>query len=351
MKIRFWKQELKLAHQWTVATGLKTGGKSVSPVIFVELTVDGITGIGEAAPPERYGETADKVEKFLARVEPRELAVENITQSMNYLQSLDAENQSAKGAINSALLDLQGKREGKPIYDLLELGFQENKHVTSFSIGIDRPDIIRKKVEAAASFPVLKLKVGSPQDAENLRALREVAPTKRIRVDANEGWKTPAEALRQIESLMQFGPIEFVEQPMPASVKVEDWIWLKERSPLPLFGDESYHGPDQAQTAAQCFHGVNVKLVKSGGITGAFHALRAARQQGLQTMIGCMIESSVLITAAAHLAELADHLDIDGNLLITNDPYLGASANEGKISFLRAPATDGLRVVKRNSEN
>jgi L-alanine-DL-glutamate epimerase-like enolase superfamily enzyme len=123
--------------------------------------------------------------------------------------------------------------------------------------------------------------------------------------------------------------------------------WLKERSPLPLFGDESYHHASDLSRCLGCFHGVNVKLVKTGGITGAYDALQAARKAGLKTMIGCMIESSVLISAAAHLAELADHLDIDGNLLIQNDPYAGVSSENGRLSFSGTTAPSGLRVIPR----
>jgi L-alanine-DL-glutamate epimerase-like enolase superfamily enzyme len=156
-----------------------------------------------------------------------------------------------------------------------------------------------------------------------------VAPKKAVRVDANEGWKTKEEALQRIEWLHRDGHVEFVEQPMPSTASRADMRWLKERSPLPLFADESYHNAGDVALAAECFHGVNVKLVKTGGISGAHEALRAARQAGLKTMIGCMIESSILISAGAHLAELADHLDLDGNLLITNDPYAGVTADRG----------------------
>jgi len=136
---------------------------------------------------------------------------------------------------------------------------------------------------------------------------------------------------------------------MPATTPAADWRWLKDRTPLPIMADESYHSAADAERCAECFHAVNVKLVKTGGLTGAYEALRAARQLGLKTMLGCMIESSVLITAAAHLAELTDYLDIDGNLLITNDPYLGATADNGVLSFAHAPEPFGLRVRARSS--
>ena len=150
-----------------------------------------------------------------------------------------------------------------------------------------------------------------------------------------------------IEWLAQDGHIQFVEQPMPAATPVKDWVWLKQRSPLPIFGDESYHLAKDIAEAAECFHGVNVKLVKTGGISGGFEALQAARKAGLKTMIGCMIETSILISAAAHLAELCDYLDVDGNILITNDPYLGVANANGLLSFAGAPEKFGLRVTPR----
>jgi L-alanine-DL-glutamate epimerase-like enolase superfamily enzyme len=134
---------------------------------------------------------------------------------------------------------------------------------------------------------------------------------------------------------------------MPAVTPAADWIWLKQRSPLPIFADESYHQAEDALRVADCFHGVNVKLVKAGGISGAVKALKAARQSGLKTMLGCMIETSILISAAAHLADLCDFQDLDGNLLITNDPYVGVTTKGGILSFADAPEKFGLRVSSR----
>ena len=228
------------------------------------------------------------------------------------------------------MLDGAAKLAGKPLYDFFGLGFRENHHVTCFSIGIDSPEIIRKKVLEAAQYPVIKLKVGDPRDRENFAALRDAAPDKPVRVDANEGWKTKEEALRMLEWLVATDKkIEFVEQPMPRDASDKEMIWLKERSPLPLFADESCHTVKDIPRCAECFHGVNVKLVKTGGASMAYETLQAARKAGLKTMIGCMIETSVLISAAAHLAELADFLDVDGNLLITNDPYRRSNSREG----------------------
>jgi L-alanine-DL-glutamate epimerase-like enolase superfamily enzyme len=141
--------------------------------------------------------------------------------------------------------------------------------------------------------------------------------------------------------------IQFVEQPMPRTATTADLVWLKERSPLPLFADESCHTAQDIPRCAECFHGVNVKLVKTGGVSMAHDTLRVARQAGLKTMIGCMIETSVLISAAAQLAELADYLDVDGNLLITNDPFAGVTAEKGLLSFTHAGEKHGLRVRPR----
>ncbi len=347
MKLRFWSCDLWLTHRWAIAS-IKSNGSQVQQVIIVELTdADGVVGIGEAAPAKTYDETPAGVLGFCAEVDPRRLSFDDVAGSMAYLNTLAPQEMAAKCAFNIALLDGAARRARKPLYDFLGLGFRENHHVTSFSIGIDTPDVIRAKVAAAASYPVLKLKVGDANEVANLAALREVAPRKPVRVDANEGWKTKEQALERIEWLARDGNIQFIEQPMPRTTPAADLVWLKERSPLELVADESYHTQNDIPFCAECFHGVNVKLVKTGGVSVAYDALQAARQAGLKTMIGCMIESSVLITAAAHLAELTNYLDIDGNLLINNDPYLGVTAEKGILSFAGTADPIGLRVTKR----
>jgi L-alanine-DL-glutamate epimerase-like enolase superfamily enzyme len=314
----------------------------------VELhAADGPIGRGEASPVARYHESVDTVVAFLQKVDARGLSFSDVAGSMAYLETVAPGNMSAKCALNLALLDGAGKKAGKPVCDLLGLGFREGHHVTSFTIGIDKPEVIRKKVEEAKDFPVLKMKVGVEGDRENLKALRDVAPDKWIRVDANEGWKTKEQALEMIQWLASDGHVQYVEQPMPSLTPAREWHWLKERVPLPIFADESYHTASDIPHVAECFHGVNVKLVKSGGISAGFEALSAARKAGLKTMIGCMIETSILINAAAHLAELCDYLDVDGNVLITNDPYQGVTSKQGILSFATAPEPHGLRVTPR----
>jgi L-alanine-DL-glutamate epimerase-like enolase superfamily enzyme len=345
MKLDFRRLELCLAHPWTIA---RSSTVASAKVIVVELTgADGTVGLGEAAPSSRYKESIATVEAFCKRVDPRGLSFNDVEGSMVYLDTLSEHDMAAKCALNLALLDGAAKRAKQPLYDFLNLGFHENQHVTSFTIGLDKPDVIRQKVREAENYPVLKLKLGLENDAAVLLALREAAPEKPVRVDANEGWKTKEHALEMIERLAQDGHIEYVEQPLPAATPLKDWVWLKQRSPLPIFADESYHLAKDAPQAAECFHGVNVKLVKTGGLSAGMEALQAARKAGLKTMIGCMIESSILISAAAHLAELCDYLDLDGNLLTTNDPYTGVSARDGLLSFAGAPEKYGLRVSVR----
>ncbi len=349
MKLDFRRFDLELTHPWAIARSLTAGGKHHYPVVFVELTDSaGRLGRGEAAPSSRYNEDANSVLGFLRRVDPARLSFDRIDESMAYLDQLSPADHAAKASLNLALWDGAGKMSGRPLYDSLRLGFRETRHVTSFSIGIDEPAAIRRKVEEADEFPVLKLKLGSPHDRESLSALRKAAPAKMVRVDANEAWTDKEEALRQIEWLAEDGHIEFVEQPMPAATPVDDLQWLKERSPLPLWADESYRTSADLARCGPYFDGVNVKLVKTGGISGGLEALQAARDAGLKTMLGCMIESSLLISAAAHLAELTDCLDLDGNLLIKNDPFEGVSARHGILSFATAPEKHGLRVTPRS---
>jgi len=345
MQLELWRANLRLVHTWTIARG----STNDCPVVLLRLTSkDGVTGLGESSPISRYGESVETVEKFLRQLDPQRLSFTDIAGSMNYVDGVASGDMSAKCAVNIALLDGAARLARKPIYDFLGLGFREQQHVSSFSIGIDSPEKIREKVKAAENFPVLKLKVGVENDEAMLAALREVSPAKPVRVDANEGWLTKEIALKRLEWLARDGHIQYVEQPMPSTVPAKDWAWLKERSPLMLFADESYHTAEDVEHCAECFHGVNVKLVKTGGVSAGFDALSAARKRGLKTMLGCMIETSVLISAGAHLAELCDYLDLDGNILTSNDPFVGATAEKGILSFASAPEPFGLRVRARN---
>lgn len=353
MQLTCRRYELELTHRWTIARTQTPGddgepGEAVQPVVFVRLeAADGLVGWGEASPCPRYDESPETVEAFLRRVDPSRLRFDDLSGSLAYLDGFGAGNAAARCALDVGLHDGAARSAGKPLHDFLGLSFTEGRHVTSFSIGLAAPEVVRRKVLAAADYPVLKIKLGGPDDEALLRAVREAAPGKPLRVDANEGWPTPEVALRRLEWLVADEGVQFVEQPLPASVSPEQQTWLKARSPLPLMADENCLTASDIPAVADGFHAVNVKLVKTGGLAMAKATLEAARAAGLRTMLGCMIESSLLISAAAHLADLTDYLDLDGNLLVRNDPFQGLAASGGRLSFRNAPLPSGLQVRER----
>jgi L-alanine-DL-glutamate epimerase-like enolase superfamily enzyme len=354
MRLTFQTFDLQLRDPWAIAgASAATGGKRVHSVVFLQLEDEegrGLRGIGEASPSSQYGEDVGTVSRFLSAVDPARLRFDDLASSAAYLDSLRPQSPPARCAIDLALVDGAARAEGKSAHHFLGCDFTEGRHTTSFSLGIDRPELMARKAVAAVSegMRLLKVKVGVAGDRENLTAVLGAAPAVRVRVDANGAWSSREEALTQIRWMAQTNRVEFVEQPMPATAADADWQWLKERSPLPLIGDELYQTAADASRCARCVHGVNVKLVKTGGLLGARAALRAAREAGLKTMLGCMIESSLLITAAAHLADGADFLDLDGNLLVTNDPYLGVSCRQGTLGLAESRDRFGLQVVARS---
>jgi L-alanine-DL-glutamate epimerase-like enolase superfamily enzyme len=242
---------------------------------------------------------------------------------------------AAKAAIDIALMDWTGQALGVPLHRLYGLD-PRSAPVTTFSIGIDKPDKIREKVREAAPFPVLKIKVGLGNDEEILEAVRSVTD-KPLRLDANEGFKTKEEAVRKINRFEKLGA-EFIEQPLPAHM-LEETNWVRARVHIPVLGDEALLRPDDLRKAAQYFDGVVVELDKTGGINEALRMILTAKSLGLKVMLGCMISSSVTITAAAHLSPLVDYADLDGNLLIANDPFQGVLVKEGKLVL---PGRPGL---------
>jgi L-alanine-DL-glutamate epimerase-like enolase superfamily enzyme len=348
MQLTFRCYDLKLIHKWTIATSQKAGGRNVAPIVLLELhNQDGVVGYGEAAPSLRYSENAETCAAFLRKIDISRLSFDDVDASRLYLESVSPNDYSVKGALEIALVDGAAKKVQQSLHDFCGLEFEEGRHVSSITIGIDEPAAIRAKAEELASYPILKLKVGSPNDRENLAALREVAPGKILRVDANEAWTTKEEALRHIEEFAHDRHLELIEQPMPAANSAEDFAWLKARSPIPIVADESYMNADDAARCAECFHGVNVKFAKTGGVMRALEALRAARNAGLKTMIGSMVQSNIRTSAAAHLAALADWLDLDGNLLVSNDPFRGVTMEKGILSFASAPEPFGVQVAPR----
>jgi len=309
--------EVQLKYAWT----LSRGTWNVRRNVLVRIEKDGTFGIGEAAPIDRYNENAESVLAFIEKARP--ILERDLWQYFERWQELDAlvpGEHAAKAALDMAIFDWVGKDLGVPIYRFFGLD-KIRTPPTTFSIGIDDVKIMQEKVQEAREFSVYKIKLGSKEDKSIIDGIREVT-NKPLRVDANEGWKTKEEALAMIDWLATKG-VELVEQPMPAGM-FEDYRWLKERTKLPLFADESLMKATDIPKIAEGFHGINIKLMKCGGIQEAVRMAAMGRTMGLKLMMGCMIETSLGITAGASIAPLFEYADLDGNLLIANDPFKGA---------------------------
>jgi L-alanine-DL-glutamate epimerase-like enolase superfamily enzyme len=309
--------------------------------VFVTLhDCEGRTGLGEAAPEAYYGETAATV---LAAFEAyRELLVAGDAASFSAAAPGRLNrNPAARAALETALLDLQGQAAGVPLNEVLGSN-PGAAPATDFSVGLDEPDVVAERVRraAASGFGIVKLKLGGDQDVETLRAVR-AAFDGTLRVDANAGWRSVDHAIR-MSRLCAEHDVEFIEQPMPRHA-LRDLARLQAASPLPIVADESAETIDDLPNLVGVVAGVNVKLMKCGGPLEAAAMIRAARDLGLRVMIGCMVETSIAITAMAHLAGLADWVDLDGNLLLAEDPYRGVQVGDG--GKLELPQRPGLGVV------
>jgi L-alanine-DL-glutamate epimerase-like enolase superfamily enzyme len=330
---------LKLKHPWT----LSRNSSAYKENVIVTIDKNGITGFGEAAPNIRYGENAKNTLELIQDGS-------NLYSDFDFSQyeligqkmcELIPDNSCARAALDIALMDWLGKAYQKPLYKFLNINKGEIP-TTSFSIGIDQPDMIRTKIDEAAGFKILKVKLGTDKDEEIINTIREKT-NKPIRVDANEGWKDKQEALDKI-SWLQSKNVELVEQPMPADL-LEEAAWLQERTTLPLIADEAVKTVEDIPRLSECYDGINIKLMKAGGIQEALRMIYMAKKFGLKIMLGCMIESSVAISAALHLAPLADYVDLDGYLLINNDPFTGIRLSQGQFIL---PEQPGLGVTEKS---
>ena len=322
---------LNLRHAWTTTMSTST----YRDTLHTTFNRDGITGRGEGAPIVRYHENvqdalkaAESVRELLLTADPMQFA-----KIMSQVFQRVPANWAGKAAIDIALMDWVGQKLGVPLYSLFGLD-PADAPVTTFSIGIDTPEITRQKTREAADYPVLKIKVGLATDEPTIEAVRSVTK-KPLRVDANEGWKDKEEAVRKINWLEKQG-VEFMEQPMPAEM-IEETRWVRSRVHIPIIADESCQRITDIPKLREAFDGVNVKLDKSGGILEAHRMLLLAKSLGMKTMLGCMVSSSVSCTAAAHLSPLVDYADLDGNLLIANDPYHGVKVEKGKLILPKGP--------------
>ncbi len=322
--------DLPLKHTFTIARSSETVARSV----VVRAAWNGHDGFGESAPSTRYGESVESV--------AAELRACDFGEDPYALERVLAQPMSpgARCAVDITLHDLIGKDVDRPLWRLLGLDPARTPR-TSFTIGIAPLDETLAKVREVGTHPIIKVKLGKGAEIETLEAIRSVY-SGIVRVDANEGW-TPEQSVTLLRELARFG-IEFCEQPIPAGAP-EQLRWIRERSPIPIVTDEDSKDASDLPALRGCVDGINVKLVKCGGIRGALAMIGTARAMGLKIMLGCMVESQILTCAAAHLSPLVDWADLDGPFLTARDPFAGVTYAGGKIVLPDGPGL-GVRPAE-----
>jgi len=339
MKLAHQTIELKPTHPFVIARG----GYAHHRNVLVRITDDdGLEGFGEAAPNKYYGESVDTVIAALAQFRSVLEAADplSLESTEASLDRLLRGNASAKAAVSSALHDLVGKRLGLPVHRMWGLDAARAPQ-SSFTIGIAQNTELERRVAEAREYPILKIKLGTDRDEEIVRIVRSAGPEKRLRVDANAGW-TPKQAVRMSDFLAEQG-VEMIEQPVPAA-DIEGLRFVRKRSKLPVFADESCLVASDIAKLAGAVDGINIKLAKCGSLREALRMVHAARAQDMQVMAGCMIESSLGISAIAQISPLLDFADFDGAALLSSDPFVGASIKGGQIRL-----SDGAGLGARPS--
>ncbi|MDE6100246.1 MAG: dipeptide epimerase [Paramuribaculum sp.] len=335
LNLSFRPNELQLRHAFNLARYQRT----TTPDVLVTLTYDGLTGYGEASMPPYLGESVESVCSFLSKLDLSQFSdpfrIEDIH---DYMESVAPDNRAAKAAVDIALHDLTGKIMNQPWHRIWGLN-PGNCPNTSFTIGIDTPDIVRQKVREASPYKILKVKMGLDNDRETVEIIRSMTDVP-VCVDVNQGWTDRVKALEMCHWLKELGCV-FVEQPFDVAA-IDDTAWLTQHSPLPIIADEFIRRLPDVGRAAQAYSGINIKLMKSTGMHEAYQMATLARAMGLKVMLGCMTETSCAVTAAAQLAPMADFADLDGNLLIANDCFDGLKIVDGKITL---PDRPGIGVV------
>jgi L-Ala-D/L-Glu epimerase len=331
-------KRLMLRHTWTTTMS----SSEYRDTVQVEYRRDGISGHGEGAPIIRYQEFPAPAMQAIEAI-AKQIGAGDPWMYQKFLaqmrSALGEHQHAAMAAVDIAVFDWLGKKLNLPLYRFFGLD-PADAPLTDFSIGIDTPEITRQKTREAADFPILKVKVGLKTDEETIEAVRSVT-NKPIRVDANEGWTDKEEAVRKINWLETQGVV-YVEQPMPANM-LEETKYVRSKVHLPIIADEACTNVAMIPRLTEAYDGINVKLDKSGGILEALNWIQVARAVNLKVMIGCMVSSSCTVTAAAHLSPLVDYADLDGNLLVANDPWRGVRVDKGKLLL---PTGAGLGLVR-----
>ncbi len=338
MKLSFKPYTLELNHVFTIATS----SRSTTPVMLTQIEYDGVIGYGEASMPPYLGESQETATKFLSKVNLSQFNDPfKMEEILDYVDGIEAKNTAAKAAVDIALHDLVGKLMGQPWYKVWGYDAAKTPH-TSFTIGIDTAEVVKEKVKEASPYSILKVKLGRATDKEMIETIRSVTD-KPLVVDVNQGWTDKHFALDMIHWLNERG-VKMVEQPMPKT-QVDDMAWLTENSPLPTFADESLQRIPDVIKAHGVYSGINIKLMKCTGLREAHKMVNLAKSLEMKVMLGCMTETSCAISAISQLAPEADWADIDGNLLIGNDPFEGTLVVDGKLVLADAPGI-GLTKVK-----
>lgn len=336
LTLRFTPYTLQLKHVFTLATSSRT----TTPVVLTEIEYDGVTGYGEASMPPYLGESHESVSAFLSRLDLAQFSDPfMLVDILEYVENLMPGNPAAKASVDIALHDLIGKLVGEPFYRLFGLN-PARAPLTSFTIGLDTPEVIRQKVLEAEPYKLLKVKLGRDNDREMIEVIRSLTD-KPLCADVNQGWKDRNHALEMAWWLKEKGVV-FLEQPLPKEMK-DDNAWLSRESPIPIIGDEAVRNIPELISNREVYSGINIKLMKCGGMNNAMKMINIARAFGMKVMIGCMTETSCAISAAAQLSPLVDWCDLDGNLLISNDPFRGLNVVDGKVAL---PDKPGLGIMK-----
>ena len=325
-------KRLMLRHTWTTTMS----SSEYRDTVQVEYRRDGVSGHGEGAPIVRYQEFPAAAMKAIQAI-ANDITAGDPWQYQKYLagirRALGEQQHAAMAAVDVAIFDWLGKKFNVPLYKFFGLDAADAP-ITDFSIGIDTPEITRQKTREAADFPVLKVKVGLKTDEPTIEAVRSVT-NKPIRVDVNEGWTDKEEAIRKINWLESQGVV-YVEQPMPAHL-VEETRYVRSKVHLPIIADEACTDVTMIPKLVDAYDGINVKLDKAGGILESLRWIEVARAMKMKVMLGCMVSSSCSVTAAAHLSPLVDYADLDGNLLVANDPWVGVRVEKGKLLLPDGP--------------
>lgn len=322
--LRYRPYTLELKHVFTIASG----SRSTTPVVLTELEFDGVTGYGEASMPPYLGESHESVMVFLDQVDLSGFNDPFLTADiLGYIDAIAPKNTAAKAALDIALHDLLGKIMNQPWHRIWGYDPAGTPN-TSFTIGIDTAEVVKKKVREAEPYKLLKVKLGLDTDRMMIETIREVTD-KPLCVDVNQGWKKREEALEMAHWLADRGVL-FLEQPMPKE-QLDDNAWLTENSPIPTVGDEAVQRLEDVRKAFGVYHGINIKLMKCTGMREAHQMAELARALGMKVMLGCMTETSCAISAAAQLSPIVDWADLDGALLTSNDVYRGMEVIDGKV--------------------